>query len=282
LSDRPEYIKSSDGAKLLKTNRQKFFYYVKSKKIRVKEGETERKSLYNYEDILKVKEELSIDESTPFVIDWVEPSDVLSTISLDMQVYQETLVGDINLYLSWVKKQPKLSIASFDADDRKRVLAYIAMMPLSEKTIIEILKGNRRETSITPDEIENYDREGAYTLLIESAVSHPDHPEQIGILMRHIMNYWCEQYPQRYIDKLYAQAASEKGDILIQKLYFAPLYDLANDAYMLDMKRPGASRIIRNFQKCLSEKSSVQQHQNALREVEMQKGENVTQEQENR
>jgi len=99
LSDRPEYIKSSDGAKLLKTNRQKFFYYVKSKKIRVKEGETERKSLYNYEDILKVKEELSIDESTPFVIDWVEPSDVLSTISLDMQVYQETLVGDINLYL---------------------------------------------------------------------------------------------------------------------------------------------------------------------------------------
>ncbi|BCL82369.1 hypothetical protein ccbrp13_48340 [Ktedonobacteria bacterium brp13] len=138
------------------------------------------------------------------------------------------------------------------------MLAYIAVLPVKEETIIKVLKGGMKETEIKPDDIELYDKKGGYALLAESAACHPDYPEKLGEVIRHLLNYWLDQYPDRYIEKIYAQAASDKGDILIQKLFFAPLYELADDAYVLDMKRPGASRLIRNFQQDLKSKSDAQ------------------------
>ncbi|GCF10609.1 hypothetical protein [Dictyobacter arantiisoli] len=150
-----------------------------------------------------------------------------------------------------------MSLAAFDANDRRTVLAYIAIIPIKESTILKVLKGEMKETDIRPEDIELYDRKGGYTLLAESAACHPDYPEKLGEVIRYLLNYWLEQYPDRYIEKIYAQAASDKGDILIQKLFFAPLYDLAEDAYVLDMKRPGASRLIRNFQDSLKNKTNI-------------------------
>ena len=89
--------------------------------------------------------------------------------------------------------------------------------------------------------------------LAESAVVHPDHAEQLNAVLRSFISYWCDQYPQRYIEKIYAQAATEKGDVFIQKLYFAPLYDLADDAYLLDLRR-GASKIIKHYQAYIEQK----------------------------
>jgi len=109
---------------------------------------------------------------------------------------------------------------------------------------MDVLKGNRSEMDIQPDEILAYDRPGGYNLLVESAVSHPDHPEQLGKVLKGLADFWCGQYPERYIEKIYAQAVSEKGDVLIQKLYFAARYDIAETAFMLDLKHPGASRLI--------------------------------------
>ncbi len=75
--------------------------------------------------------------------------------------------------------------------------------------------------------------------------------------MNALADFWYDQYPERYIDKIYAQAASDKGDILIQKLYFAARYDIAETAFMLDLKRPGASRFIKNLQYRLKSKREV-------------------------
>jgi len=52
------------------------------------------------------------------------------------------------------------------------------------------------------------------------------------------MQHWCEQYPKRYISKIYAQAESNAGDILIQKLFLAPRKDLAPNAYVLNLMFP--------------------------------------------
>jgi len=249
-----EYVKASEGARYLKMDTKRFFYYVKTRNIRIQEGEGERKNLYNYEDIMRVKRELGIDQRPITTIDWVKPSDVPATVALDFIVYQEAIIAEINHYLSWVKKNPFISLAAFDVNDRKTALAYVALLPISEEIILDVLKGKRSEMDIQPDEILAYDRPGGYNLLVESAVSHPDHPEQLGKVMKGLVDFWCEQYPERYIEKIYAQAVSEKGDILIQKLYFAARYDIAETAFMLDLKRPGASRLIREFQNCLKSK----------------------------
>jgi len=251
MKQKPEYVSSSEGAKLLKMDRARFFYYVETRNIRILPGETKRKNRYNYEDIMKVKKELRIDEEVPTITDWVGPADVTSTVALDFLVYQEAIIADINHYMSWVKKNPHISLAAFDANDRKTVLAYVALLPLPEAIILEILSGKRTEMDIQAEEIEGEEREGGYTFLVESAVSHPEHPEKLGVVLKELMNYWCEQYPKRYIDKIYAQSVSEKGDVLIQKLYFAARYDIAETAFMLDLKRPGASRLVRRFQECL-------------------------------
>ncbi len=248
-----EYVTSREGANLLKMDRHRFFYYVDSRNIKVQEGETARKNLYNYEDIMRVRQELGINDIRPTVIDWVGPVDVTSTVALDFQVYHETIVGDLNLYVSWVKQNGRISLAAFDAHDRKIVLAYIALLPLPETVIHEILQGKRNEQDIKPEEIETYEREGSYTLLAESAVTHPDYPEKLGEVIRGLFDYWCSQYPQRTIEKIYAQSASAKGDVLIQKLYFAARYDLAENAFMLDLRRPGASRLVKTYQQCLKE-----------------------------
>ncbi|HYU74165.1 MAG TPA: hypothetical protein VEL31_15950 [Ktedonobacteraceae bacterium] len=259
MKPKPEYVSSSEGAKLLRMDRQRFFYYVETRNIRILPGETKRKNRYNYEDIVAVKKELGIGEGVPTIVDWVGPADVTSTVALDFLVYQEAIIADINHYVSWVRKNPHISLAAFDANDRKTVLAYVALLPLPEATILEVLRGKRTEMGIQPEEIESYERPGGYTLLVESAVSHPDHPEKLGAVLKGLTDYWCEQYPQRYIDKIYAQSVSNKGDILIQKLYFAARYDIAETAHMLDLKRPGASRLIRRFQECLKSRSEDQQ-----------------------
>ena len=115
-------------------------------------------------------------------------------------------------------------------------------------------------TSIRADEVETYERKGGYTLLAESVVVDPDHPEQLNTVLREVLSYWCRQYPERYIEKIYADAATEHGDLLARKLYFSPLYHVSDTAYVLDLRKPGISKAVRTFQECLS-------HQNKLKDT---------------
>ena len=77
----------------------------------------------------------------------------------------------------------------------------------------------------------------------------------MGKVISAIANYWLEQYPERRIKRIYAQAVSNQGRIMAQKLYLGPIYILQNqemirieDAYVLDLDNIAASRIIRDFQ----------------------------------
>ncbi len=153
-----------------------------------------------------------------------------------------------------VMRNPHVALAVYGSPTRERILAYISLLPLPESTIFAVLRGERHETKIHTEEVETYERQGGYTLLAESVVVDPDHSEQLNTLLTHLTDYWCEQYPDRYITKIYAQAESKRGDILIQKLFFAPREDLAPDAYMLNLARPGASRFVRRFQECMETK----------------------------
>ena len=59
------------------------------------------------------------------------------------------------------------------------MLAYIAALPLDQQVILQIMRGEREEISITQDEIQTYQRPGAYTLLANSAVVHPERPDTL-------------------------------------------------------------------------------------------------------
>jgi len=181
-------------------------------------------------------------------VDWMKPSDLPAILKLDYEVYKEEMVGDIGLYISWYKKNPKITLLSFDISNRERVLAYLSLVPLPETTIQSILKGERAELTISPDEIETYERVGNFTLLAESIVVHPDHPQQLNKVLSKALEFWCEQYPQRCLAKIYAQTTSKEGDILARKFFFSPLYDLSDNAYVLDLSKPGISRVVRDYQ----------------------------------
>jgi hypothetical protein len=251
------YVPSREGEKILGVKRNLFFYYVDSGQIRKQErvGEPD---LYNYADILAVKEKRSKKKKkTAVVIDWLGPADILAGLKLDRIVYQEEQLAEASVYKSWRQGNPYLSMAAFDAKDREVCLGYIGLVPLPESTILDILSGKRHEGDIRPEEVEPYDRPGGYTLLAYSAAIHPDRPDLLYKILMRILDFWIEQYPERYIRKIYAQAVSAKGDILIQHFFMAPRPDLAYNAFELDLARPAASKVVRKFKEMMAAKAPL-------------------------
>lgn len=250
-----EWVSSNEGAEILGLEQNHFLYYVKNGDIESRAGTRQRDRRYKLSDILKVRKKLIQKERAkrkapaPVLFDIIRREDLPACLRLDQIVYPDDLeLGELATYQSWRQKNQRVSIAAYDASNRDIMLAYIALLPLPEAIILDILRGKRADHSVTVDEVESYDRPGPYTLLALSAVCHPDRPELLYKLMRHIMDYWLEQFPDRYVTRIYAQAVSESGDRLISHLFMSPRYDLAHNAYMLDLARPGASKVVRKFQ----------------------------------
>lgn len=263
---------SGEARELLGISTSTFKIYVDSGRIRKVTPPGKKQGYYIKEDVDKLAKErepfIHVEKSTrrgkttktlgiiKTDVDWMKPSDLPAILKLDYVVYQENIVGDIGLYISWYKKNPKITLLSFEHGNRENVLSYVSLVPLPEQVILAILKEDRSELSVNPDEVETYRRSGGYTLLAESVVTHPEHPEQLNHVLQSVLEFWYEQYPNKYIDKIYAQAFSEDGDILIRKLYFSPLYNLSDRAYVLDLKKKGASKLIQTFQNRLMHKGN--------------------------
>lgn len=257
-----ELYTSSEARKLLDASTSTFKRLVDSGQIRKITPPYKKQGMYVKEDVDRLAKEMrpfrkrgQASKELVTTVDWQKISDLPAILKLDLKVYQENIVGDVGLYISWEKKNPKITLLSFEKDDREHVLAYISLVPLPEEIILSILKGERPELSIQPNEIETYDRKGAYTLLAESVVVDPDYPEQLNNVLSAVLSYWCRQYPDRYVEKIYADAATDYGDKLARKLYFSPLYSVSDTAYVLDLRKSGISKVVRNFQECLRQKA---------------------------
>lgn len=203
------------------------------------------------------------DRQPEVITDWLHPTDIPASLALDQIVYHEMYLAEAEVYMAWRRKNPYISMAAFDAADRRTCYAYIGLIPLPESVILDVLTGKKDEKEITPDEILTYDQPGEYTVLANSAVVHPDYPELISKVIEAIGEYWLKQYPEKRIKRIYAQTVSEEGRIMAQKLYLGPLYILQNqelvkieNAYVLDLDDIAASRIIRRFQEKLRAKAA--------------------------
>src|SRR5579859_997547 len=203
------YVSFSRALELFKPlNKNAFNYRVRKEEITTKEDES-GKILYSVQSTLAVRNTLlkrtSRREKRPeVIIDWLRPMDIPASLVLDQIVYHEMFLAEAEVYMAWRKKNPYISMAAFDARDRRICYAYMGLIPLPEPIILDILTGKKNEKEITPDEILTYDQPGDYTLLANSAVMHPDHPELMNKLIKAIADYWFEQYPVRRIRRVYA------------------------------------------------------------------------------
>jgi hypothetical protein len=193
-------------------------------------------------------------ETLPIEVDWMRPQDLPSLLSLDSESFQEELIGSIPLYYSWWKKNNYTCLMAFEAGNRKEVLAQITLIPLPLDVIFAILRGKREETSITADEIEEYIEGREYEVFCENAITQSAHPEYLGPVLRHLTEFWCQQWPGIKINRVFTRAATPAGLYLIQKLYFGPLYELGDNAFVLDLRYKSPSRYIRAYQRCTEEK----------------------------
>lgn len=263
-----KYVTWSEGADILGVARSTFFYLVDSGKISLEPGRGPRDGRYNLEDIQRVAKERAAGRHhksshkrirpTPVIIDWLTPDDIPSILRLDKIVYDEMFLAEMERYKQWSEKNGQLAIAAFDAkSDRQTMLAYIACLPLDESVILQIMRGEREEISITQDEMQAYDHPGPYTLLANSAVVHPEHPYLLRRVLQGMTDAWVERFPEQYVSRVYAQSVSERGDLLISTFFMQPRYDLADNAYMIDMARPARAKIIRWFQEALQAKDPL-------------------------
>ena len=256
-----DYIPFSEALDLWQPlDKNAFNYRARKGDIAKIPGATERDTRYSAKDITAVREkELERRKKKSKIkrdvveteVDWQKISDLPAILKLDLKVYKEETVGDIGLYIAWERKNPKITLLSFEKGNRENIFAYLSLVPLPEDDIIWVLKDNDKELAIKPENIESYDRKGAYTLLAESIVADPDHSEQLNKIIRDLFDFWYQQYPERYVEKIYARADSKAGDIFIRKLFFSPLYDISDEAYVLDLRKPGIAPLIKRFQENL-------------------------------
>jgi hypothetical protein len=140
-------------------------------------------------------------------------------------------------------------MAAFDASNRKVCLGYVGLLPLDESLILAILRGEADEKDITADDIQTFDEPGGYSMLANSAVIHPDRPDLLYKILYRITRAWLDRYPERYMRKIYAQAVSDQGERVVQNFFMMPRYDLAYNAYEIDMARPPRARLLVEFRK---------------------------------
>jgi len=269
-SELDTYVAFSKALELFRPlDKNAFNYRARKGEITTKEDEV-GKTLYSVQSTLELRNRLlkkvsRRDRQQEVIIDWLKPTDITAALDLDQIVYHEMFLAEAEVYMAWRRKNPYISKAAFDAKDRRTCYGYLGLIPLPERVILDILSGKKDEKEITADEILTYDEPGDFTLLANSAVVHPDYPEVIHKIISGVMDFWYERYPEQRVRRIYAQAVSDAGRIMAQKLYLGPLYVIENeqlvrveDAYVLDIEGVAASKVVRAFQEKLKKKGLAQ------------------------
>lgn len=266
--DETTWLSLKDALNIVNMEKTAFYYYRdKPDGVRSRKARNNRDKQYNAADIKRLKarrEELAViyaAEEYETDLRWLVPGELPAILKLDFEVYAEYLVGDPNLYASWITKNTNVALCAFSKTDPGKCLAYISALPLPEQTILQILKGERCELDITADEILTYDQPGEYTLLVNSVVASEE--KYLSKVLKGVLDFWIGNAPERKIKRLYAESTSERGRSLLRKFYFSELAVITSDntlapiedAYYLDLQKPVQSKLIRHFQNEIKAKS---------------------------
>jgi len=258
--DESTWLSLSQALDITSMKKAAFYYYRdKPDGVRTRNANNKKDKQYNAADTKRLKarkEDLEIVYGGEFETElkWLVPADLPAILRLDYEVYSEYLVGEPNLYAAWITKNTHVALCAFDKLDPNKCLAYVSALPLPEKVILQVLKGEKCELDITADNILTYDEPGEYTLLVNSVVASEE--RYLNRVLHGVLDYWENNAPERKIKRLYAEATSDRGRSLLRRFYFSEVstitnsgeLEIVNDAYYLDLQRPAQSKIIREFQ----------------------------------
>jgi len=174
---------------------------------------------------------------------------------LEYTVYGDE-TGNPSIIRKWYERNPHICRVLFNKADRRDFWGAINMLPLEEETIFKLLKGEMRDIDLDPQkDILTFEKPGTYNFYVASVIIAPEHRQHFPKLLNSLFDYWCEQAPERTIGRIYGRVVSEDGELLAKKLFFSPLWNISETAYMLDMRRPNPSKIVQSFQYCIQSKS---------------------------
>ena len=215
-------------------------------------GAKKRDTRYPKDQVLAAlaKERRVVETTSIGATDWVKDEDLLPLLKLDRERYGEYTV-DISVTQHWWRKNPCMCRILFNRDNREDIWGAITIMPLKEETIFKLLRGELAERDITVEDILTFEDGNIYDGYIASAVMSLRHSESFRTLLDSIFDFWCKQYPRIQFRRLYAFASSPEGEDMIRKLFFAPRYDLGENAFELDLHRRNPSRFVKQFQRCI-------------------------------
>jgi hypothetical protein len=200
--------------------------------------------------------------SATVATDWTREEDLPYVLALDFEMYGPEGTVDPKITYRWWQKNPHMCRILFDAQDRRNVLGAITIMPLDMTTILKLLRRELKEHEIAPEDVLTYEPGGEYDAFVLSMVIRPHARVHLRKLLHSLVAFWCEQYPQIKLRRLYTFPWSREGWLLIKHLYFAPRRDLAPDAFELDPWEPNPSRLIQEFQLCINKKLSEMNEKN--------------------
>ncbi|MBV9688924.1 MAG: hypothetical protein JO202_04350 [Ktedonobacteraceae bacterium] len=196
-----------------------------------------------------------VNKKTPGKTDWASSSDLPYMLAYDYELYGPENTVDISITRPRWEKNPHMARILFDANDRRNLWGGITIMPMEEETIFRLLRDEIQERDIRPEHILTYEVGKKYYGYIASATVRPEHKIHFRELAESVLKYWCEQYPDIQLIKLYAYTAGEEGLDLLKHFFFSPRYDLGDNAYELNPYQRNPSKIIKAFQKCIKEKA---------------------------
>ena len=274
-----QFISSSEGAALLEVDRQSFFYYVGSREVEKRETNSGGKDRYeySYQDLLRVKDELKSKraskrkaqepakpkktEGSPAATDWCKIEDLPYIYALDCQLYGIENSAPPTTTLKWVRKNNATIRMIYNVKNRKDIWGTLTLLPMREETIFKILRGEMVEAELESEDILEYELGIEYSCYIASFSILPDKRNFVPTLIKSVIDYWCE-HPEIYVHKLYAFALGAYNNLdkendglrMIRKLFFSPRYDIAENAWELDLEHYNPSPIIQDFQECIRSK----------------------------
>jgi hypothetical protein len=210
----------------------------------------------SYQEVLAVLEQIApITPSLRGVTDWIRFDDLPFVQHLDLELYGPDQTVDMSVTYRWWKKNPYMCRILFNAQDRRDIWGALTIMPLPEELIYRLLRQEISEREIKPEDIFVYEPGRAYHGYIASVIVRPQHQAHLRSLVQSMLDFWCQEYPEIRLQKLYAYGASAEGRRLIRHLFFSRRYDLGNNAWELDpMDQGNPSRLITSFQECIKRK----------------------------
>ncbi len=204
--------------------------------------------------------------------DWIKESDLPYVFALDYEVYGLDATVSPLITRTWWQKNPFACRILFDQENRKDVWGALTILPMKEEDIFHILSEQMEERDIHANQVLPYEAGKSYAGYVASAAIRPEHRYHFRLLIESVLSFWCEQYPQMELTKLYAYAlgdASSDGWRLIRKLFFAPLYERGGynfkNAWELRLNSPSPSKIITHYQKCIQ--SKIEQGENSMSSI---------------